>query len=204
VQVSERDRFDVLLEKLYAGFNMPMSKVRAEAYFDGLGKMSLAQFARCVESALGENGPERIPSVPGVWKISKELKHKNEPLPEAPKAEPDHLQDFANRLLWIHIRARGGLGSKGKFTPPRGLSNCEASPELAMCLKIKTDMVEFFGELIAEGSEHATPKEFVSQWVKELMLVSPISPKALAGYTELIADPRSKVRFAADMIRQLA
>jgi hypothetical protein len=70
----DRGEFNQLLEKLYAGFNMPISDARLSAYWDGLAKMSLGQFAVAVEQALGPNGPERIPSVPAIWKISKDYR----------------------------------------------------------------------------------------------------------------------------------
>ena len=205
MQISDRERFDALLEKLYAGFNMPISKARSDAYCEGLAKMPLSQFARCIEHCLGEHGPERIPSSAAIWKIWRELKHKSEPLPEVPKEHPDHLRYFANRLLFKHLLTRGGLGSKATFVAPFGMKNSVASLELAACLKAKAELVEFFTELIAEDSEHATPKDFVSHWVKVIQAVfAPITPAASAFYGKLIFEPRSRVKFAPHMIRKIA
>lgn len=203
MQISDRERFEVLLEKLYAGFNMPMSRARSDAYFDGLQKMQLVRFSRCVDEALGENGPERIPSVTQIWKIYKTIAHTNAPLPEAKPVEQDHIAHFANRLLLNHITARGGLGSKGKFVAPYGMTQCEQSNELTECLKVKADLVDFFLELIREGSADATPAEFVKTWVKHVGAISPIAPGALANYTKIIAGPNAKKPFEKFMARDL-
>lgn len=202
MQVSDREQFDILLEKLYGGFNMPLSKARSDAYFDGLQKMQLSRFARCVDAALGEDGPERIPSVTQVWGIYRKLKLAADPKPVLPPPpDPDHLSYFANRLLWTHVSTRGGLGSTGRFIPAYGMVDCKASPELTACLKVKAELVEFFLELIREGSEHATPSEFVTAWTKNLREVSVITPKALAAYLKIIAN--EKQPFPAHMGRQL-
>jgi hypothetical protein len=207
VQVSDRDEFESLLGKLYAGYNMPISKARTDAYFAGLAKMPLSQFARCVEHCLGEGGPDKIPSVPAMWGIRKKLTTPAAVF-QPPKEEPDHLQWFANRLLMLHIATRGGLGSTGRFVPGEahlsGMNDCTASVELDAYRKVKADMVEFYEELIREGSPHANPSSFVGDWVKQLSAVSKITPKGLAEYTRFIALPEFKRPFAASMIRKIA
>jgi hypothetical protein len=203
MQVSQRAEFEILLEKLYAGFNMPISEARKAAYWDGLAKMSLGQFSSVVDIALGENGPERIPPVPALWKILKSAKQVATAPIEKP-TEPDHLSYFANRLLMTQLTNRGGLGSTGRFVAPRGMVDCESSPELAACLKVKAEVVEFFLELIAEGSKHATPAEFVTMWAKHLREVSVISPKALAAYLRIMGSEEAKRPFPAYMGRKVA
>jgi hypothetical protein len=74
VNSAQRGEFKSLLEKLYAGFNMPISETRIEAYWQGLAKMSLGQFSAAVDYALGEQGPERIPASPALWKYAKEAR----------------------------------------------------------------------------------------------------------------------------------
>jgi hypothetical protein len=91
VNGSQRTEFREVLEKLYGGFNMPLSEVRVAAYWEGLAKMSLGQFSATVDHCLGERGPERIPAVPMLWQISKSIRSTapsapSEPQPEYPKA----------------------------------------------------------------------------------------------------------------------
>lgn len=202
MQTSDREQFDLYLEKLYAGFNMPVSKARQDAYFDGLAKMPLSRFMRCVDAALGEDGPERIPSVTQLWGIYRKIKTSLDPKPEPkPESDPDHLTYFANRLLWKHVASRGGLGSTGRFVVAYGMVDCKASAELTACLKVKAELVAFFIELIREGSPHATPAEFVTAWIKNLGPVSAITPAALASYSKVIAAETKP--FGAHMARVL-
>ena len=189
MQSQDRDRFESLIEKLYGGYNMPLSKARTEAYWDGLAKMPLSQFARCIEHCLGEGGPERIPTVSGIWAIRKKLTERAE-LPKAPKRTPDRLEYFANRLLWWHQRARGGLGSvDGK-----------PSAELSACLKLRRELVVEFTSYIREGDDLATPEAFVIAWIAGLKSIGPLAPgesDALQrlGHIDAARDP-----FPASMI----
>jgi hypothetical protein len=72
----DRGEFVRLMEMLCSGFNVPSTDLRAEAYWRGLQRMDIAIFARCVERALGERGPEKMPTVPQVWNIYRDIKTK--------------------------------------------------------------------------------------------------------------------------------
>jgi hypothetical protein len=118
VYSGEREEFDRLLGQLCAGFNVPVGD-RAEAYWKGLARMSLVEFARCVEFALGEQGPEKIPTSPQVWGIRKQLRTHREIRPPEPCIAPlRHYTDsqrFANQLLvdWLSWYCR----SAGTWIP---------------------------------------------------------------------------------------
>jgi hypothetical protein len=73
VQTADRGEFEQRAKVLFAGFNVPASPERVEAYWNGLQRMSLPDFAKSVQHALGENGPEKIPTVNGLWGIRKRL-----------------------------------------------------------------------------------------------------------------------------------
>jgi len=203
MQVSDREQFEAHFTRLYGGYNMPVSKARMDAYFSGLAKMPLSQFAKCVDHCLGEGGPEKVPSVPAMWGIRKKLMVAAEP-PPAYKEIPDHLEHFANRLLLDHIRSRGGLGSQGTFVPAHGLVDCRPSAELEACMKLKRELVEFYQELILENSPHANPSSFVEDWAKQLSAVSRVMPGTLAMYTRFISGPKFKSPFPVSMARKLA
>jgi hypothetical protein len=66
---NQRTEFNNLIEVLFGAFNMPLSDARKDAYWQGLAKMSLGQFSSVVDYSVGQNGPEKIPSAPGLWKI---------------------------------------------------------------------------------------------------------------------------------------
>jgi hypothetical protein len=116
VNSNQRTEFKELLEKLYAGFNMPISEARIAAYWEGLSKMSLGNFALSVEYALGENGPERIPAVPAIWKISKGLRASAPSPPLAPREDHSRALKLVNGLFLKYLlKRRVTEGFKGNI-----------------------------------------------------------------------------------------
>lgn len=114
---AQRTEFRDLLEKLYAGFNMPISEARHAAYWEGLAKMSLGQFAAAVEYALGEHGPERIPAAPALWKLAQAARART-PAPIAPPVviEPQNLPlRLVNGLFLKYLWRRRSEGFKGNL-----------------------------------------------------------------------------------------
>lgn len=71
MQAADRAEFEQHAKALCAGFNVPATPERLEAYWLGLRFMSLGDFCRTVAYALGEHGPERMPTVPALWAIRK-------------------------------------------------------------------------------------------------------------------------------------
>lgn len=111
--VTERSEFDDHLGTLCAGFNVPVTELRSEAYWRGLAKMHLGQFARVVEHALGPDGPERIPTSSQCWSIWRQIRNAR---PKAPDARPpldqptfDSLHTFGNRCLLRYVTTLGGV-----------------------------------------------------------------------------------------------
>jgi len=120
VLLADRAQFDSQLGALCAGFNVPMTELRSEAYWRGLERMQLSQFARVVSHALGEDGPERIPLVPQCWAIWKQIRHRRAPSQESapPQAPPfDHFHGFGQRCLLRFLRQAGGVddGTLGRL-----------------------------------------------------------------------------------------
>ena len=192
MQANDREGFEVELAKLCAGFDVPRTKARDEAFWTGLARMSLAQFRRCVERALGEESDlDKFPTVGGVWKL-----HKGQEAiaakAEAPE-DPDHLEYYANRLLWLHVSHRGGLGSV----------NGQPSAELAACQRLKRQLVTEFADYIRQGDELATPAQFVSFWLGDLMEISEVLPRTRTNFEQLIVAPGSSVPFPQSMARDL-
>jgi hypothetical protein len=204
MQPNDRERFEALLEKLYAGYNMPVSKTRVDAYWQGLAKMPMIQFAKVIDHCLGEGGPERIPNVPSIWAIRNKLSEAAKPAPQHVERENDSLAYFANRLLMHHVIARGGLGSQGTFVAPRGMTECSPLAELEACLKVKQELIDFYHELIEEGSPHANASSFVTDFAKQIAAVSALTPKTLSHFAQYIADPKYKTPFPKTMARKIA
>lgn len=109
----DRHEFDTQMSILCAGFNVPLGD-RPEAYWKGIIRMSLMEFTRCVEYALGEDGPEKIPTCSQLWGIRKQLRAQARVViaeQRVPEVEYTHAQRNANLLLidWLnwHCRNRG-------------------------------------------------------------------------------------------------
>jgi hypothetical protein len=202
---TDRTEFESQLAALCAGFNVPATKERQEAYWTGLSKMSLPQFVRTVEHALGEDGPEKFPTTGSIWKLYKHAKSQTQTIRQnVPKLEQqDHLEYFANRMFMRHITNRGGLGSSGRFTPGYGLVDCKASVELVAARAVLRELVDYFSGPICEGDEDATPAQFVEQLIVALDKVSKIDQKTLRGWGEMASHADARKPFAPHMGRPL-
>ncbi len=175
---SERTEFETLISQLFAGF--PSSGVqtpnRIEAYWKGLQKLGLVELTRLVEFALSEHGPDRLPSVPQLWRMRSEMRRTPKALEQPRREIPDHLEFFANRLLWSHVRTRGGLGSHGRFAPGHGIVECRPSEELRRVFDMRRDLVREFRQYVADGDDLATPEEFCRRWLAALTPLSAPTP----------------------------
>lgn len=206
MQASERDEYKATLALLCAGFNVPLTKHREDSYWIGLARMSLLAFRKCVEFALGPDydGTD-FPKIGEIWGIYKGTAIK--PNAVAAKALPpdeDHLAYLANRLLWLHVSHRGGLGSTGRYVVAYGMVDCKASPELERCLKFKRELVAQFGGFVNEGDELATKAAFIRWWAGGLGKVSELLPRTARDYEQLASEPESQTPLPTYMARELA
>ena len=106
MQLADRAQFDSQLGALCAGFNVPVTELRSEAYWRGLERMQLSQFARVVSHALGEDGPERIPTASQCWVIWKQIRHRRpQATAQTEPAEPqcDHFHGFGQITRDFHL-----------------------------------------------------------------------------------------------------
>lgn len=203
---TDRSEFEAQVGTLCAGFNVPATRERQDAFWTGLAKMSLVEFVRCVEFALGEDGPDKFPTTKSLWKLHREIKsqaraHTQQSVQRI--EQQDHLLNFANRLFLRHLVNRGGLGSVGRFTYGRGMVDCQASAELLAARKVLRDHVEWFCGPIRDGDPDATPYEFVTQLIPMLERVSRIDWETLGGWRTVIAHPDARIPFPPSMGREL-
>jgi hypothetical protein len=101
----EPDEFDKALAQLCAGFNVPCTEERREAYGRAFRKLSPLMWDRLVDYALSEDGPDKMPTVRELWSIRRELRAQ---LPQAatptqPPWEGDMWDIAANRHLLAHL-----------------------------------------------------------------------------------------------------
>lgn len=109
---ADHAEFSESLGNLCAGFNVPCTAERQNAYFIGLTKMQMPAFVRCVEHALGDEGPEKIPTVSQLWLIYRKLHKRVSNAPahqQTAVVERDPIIRFANRCLYVYLRKRVGV-----------------------------------------------------------------------------------------------
>ncbi len=107
---AERVEFNAQMAVLCAGFNVPPTAERLEAYWVGLSKMQMPAVVRVVDYALGQDGPEKIPNAPALWMIYRKLKSTARPAPSAGDMQGpvvDAYTAFANRALMVFLQQRG-------------------------------------------------------------------------------------------------
>jgi hypothetical protein len=188
MQSTDRPEFDEQLKILCAGYDKPVGD-RSEAYWKGLAKMSLIEFARCVEFCMTEEGPEKMPTAPGMWKIRKQLRSAPTiilPLKTQRHAPDSHMVFFANRLMLRHVVWRGGIGEV----------------ELDRCLRAKAELVIEFAGYVREEDELATQGEFIRRFHLELGRVSKMAHEE--KWQELIEDPRGKFLFSTHSVEGIS
>jgi hypothetical protein len=106
------DEFTRQCSVLCAGFNVPATPERIDAYWRGLQKMDVLVFARVVEHALGQGGPERIPTVPQLWNLQRAMRSRPAPQMAEPEREYDSLHCFAQRCLLRWLMENGPVGDE--------------------------------------------------------------------------------------------
>lgn len=146
---TDREQFDVQLSLLCQGYGFWVGD-RSEAYWKGLSKMSLPSFARCVEFALSEDGPEKIPNVHGVWKIHRGLRASG-PNQEgtAPQKEPEYGKWLIRvNLLFLTYLMRRRLGGREQ-------GDINIAGRRKRCL----ELVAIFEEMEAANDPEATKVE---------------------------------------------
>lgn len=152
----DRKEFDALLAQLCAGYNVPFTEERKQAYWTGLQKLHIAAFTRVVEYSLGEHAPEKFPAVRGLWDLHKILRRQAPPPRVSDSAPPPDITDFAafaNRRLLAFLSTVGGA----------------SDASLKRLVEVKTRVTDQVRELLLE--EPITEEEFATQlrneWSKQ-------------------------------------
>lgn len=161
----DRDEFRLQLHSLCAGFNVPVGD-REEAYWRGLGKMELRTFVRVVEHALGEDGPEKIPTTKQCWTLSKGLRRNGSAAPAVPERPPwkgDKWDVEANFRLLAHIRASGKRYGPDSGYDPK-LREATAGPLTRQYTAVLVRWKKAFAEDM-RGEPHPTAASCNAAWL---------------------------------------
>lgn len=108
---TEKPEFLEHAKQLVVGMrHLPHAEV-LEALWVGMAKMSLGNFVQLKEFCLSEDGPEKLPPVPGLWKIWRTLHEKQratqkrlEAPPPAPPYSRQRRHVTAMMFRYIHRR----------------------------------------------------------------------------------------------------
>lgn len=110
---SERPEFEKHVGTLLAGFDRKITPERLEAYWLGCNRMSLGTFERAVARAVGEHGPDEVPTPKRMCFIAYELRAagvSSSSTPQSKQPERDPLQRLAMSCL-VEIVKRLGVPS---------------------------------------------------------------------------------------------
>lgn len=106
---TERPQFEKHLAQLLAGYDRKSTPERIEAYWRALNRMPLIAFERVVDFALGERGPEELPTPKRCWQIYRDMRATPASAPLAAR-DPKFTQAdiWANRWLFGYLAQQGG------------------------------------------------------------------------------------------------
>ena len=113
---SDYAEFTKQLQALCLGFNVPLGD-RPDAYWKGLQKMALSEFTRCVEFALGEHGPEKIPTTGEVWRIRGRLRTASQAGIQSLPSPIDTTHASVQEQLCEYAMRRLGVSALKKHSP---------------------------------------------------------------------------------------
>jgi hypothetical protein len=108
MQSTERQEFDKHVRVLCAGFNVPATDERLEAYWRGLLRMQIPQVVRVVDHAIGERGPEKLPTPKALWGILRNNRASAPAPSRASLPKPDQLHVVAQLSLFAFLLRKGG------------------------------------------------------------------------------------------------
>jgi hypothetical protein len=114
VEPDDRKAFDAILAELFGALDKPLTDAKRDAFWKGLQRMGILEFARCRDHILAklETGePPKNFGVSQVWDAKRELRAKAPIAPAAAQSEPevDVWEAAGNQHLLAHIRRRLAL-----------------------------------------------------------------------------------------------
>lgn len=114
---TERPQFEEHLTQLLAGYDRKATPDRIEAYWRGLNRMPLVAFERVVDYALGEKGPEELPTPKRCWQIYRDMRAAPASADGRAKVDPRFTKAdiWANRWLFGYL-AQQGAASRASLT----------------------------------------------------------------------------------------
>lgn len=145
-----REEFAPLFAALCAAYDRPVTPEREAAYWQAFHGLHVAGWQRLVETCLGEDGPERMPTVRALWDVRAKLKRAAPAINRQDEAAPWHGSESRRLLNCMLIRwlwAEREAGRVGCLVPAELEARVLACQELATAHEM----------LIADRDPSATP-----------------------------------------------
>jgi hypothetical protein len=111
MQVGDLAEFEVVFGKLCAGFEVPVTKPRRDAYWTGLRKFSLTQVSRMVDMALTESAFLSMPTVGAFRKLGISS------APTVSQSQAQHGPGLQEQLCDYVMLSRFPSDQDSKFSP---------------------------------------------------------------------------------------
>ena len=111
---TDRKDFEDQVAILCAGFPPTMAtQERMEAYWRGLQQMQLSSVIRVVDYALGESGPDKIPTPRQCWSIYRQLRTAGPSRSSATVSKRiDQYDSYANVRLFDFLHTKGSASEE--------------------------------------------------------------------------------------------
>jgi hypothetical protein len=153
MQVTDREAFDKLFERLCAAFNTPPTSVRREAYWQAFEKLALRDFTVLISKATGGDEFDSMPTTGALWKLHRKAE---EPARQT-GAQAATLQE---RLMAYAARKAFGRLSPVEFSRPWTYryrewtadgKRCAECTSVAIDLESGAQLVFTVADMIAEA-----------------------------------------------------
>jgi hypothetical protein len=143
VQETDAKGFDRALSRLCAGFDVPVTDARREAYWRSFRKLNLLEFAGLVDTALVESTFASLPTVGALWELHRKLQP---PSPSATVSGPSiqaQLCEYAAIKLKALIRKDATMAERWQYS--RAWTYCyrewrDGDKRCAECMGVVIDL----------------------------------------------------------------
>lgn len=103
MQESDSDNFERALKRLCAGFDVPMTDARRDAYWRSFRKLQLLEFTGLVDMALVESTFASMPTVGALWELHRKIQAPTQAKKASGPSIQEQLCEYAAKTLWSRL-----------------------------------------------------------------------------------------------------
>lgn len=130
------DAFDQRTAELCAAFDKPCTNERRAAYRSSLGKLGEIAWARLVEHAIGEDGPDKLPSTRECWQLHRKLRAQVRPTVASTFVQPEWRGSESLRVvnqLFLRWLTREAMSGRRQAVNGRSIPEAELLQRRRVC-----------------------------------------------------------------------